>query len=250
MKLVVRPAGIHRTPYQLAQDLGGQTRRWPNRLQLQLDYNRDVILAPVPPGDIRDSSREYEATYYFMTRNKYGQRTTLSGAEIPIPASAITRPGAADLTGEHFVVRPLRHSRGFGYRVTRDRFDFRDGQEYISELYPKRREYRVIFVKGEPVVWLRKKPNEGIGPEAPWGHENSFFQTINDATASPLSRTDAVQRLSQLDAVRGAHLCAADILWAGKQNPDKPYAVLELNFCPALDIDNNRAKVADALRQS
>jgi hypothetical protein len=95
---------------------------------------------------------------------------------------------------------------------------------------------------------MRKKPNEGVDTAAPWGHVNSFFQTINDVPASKLAATDCITRLGAFGPVRGAHIVAADVLYNSKA--DQPYVVLELNFCPALDIDNNRQKVVDYIRRA
>jgi hypothetical protein len=96
------------------------------------------------------------------------------------------------------------------------------------------------------LIVLRKKPNDGVSEAEPWGHVNSRFQTINDVPGSRLAQTDALTRLSQLDVIRGGHIIAADLLYNSRDA--KPWVCLELNFCPALDIDNNRAKVAEAIR--
>lgn len=245
---VARPHSIARTPQQVAADLGFRSRFYPNPdyPNRMFDYNRDFLMAVVNPSHVRNAPEDYGQTYFFATRNKYAQRRYLQAAGIPVPAVADSHEGARTLTGDQFVVRPLRHSRGVGYRVTSSRSDFREGEEYISELYRKRREYRIIFVKGEPLVFLRKKPNEGVDATQPWGHENSFFQTINDVPASRLARTDAVARLSRYSVIRGAHIAAVDILYDDR-NISKPWVALEVNFCPALNIDNNRARVVEYL---
>jgi hypothetical protein len=133
-----------------------------------------------------------------------------------------------------------------GYRVTGDRLDFVVGQEYISELFPKRREYRIIFLFGKPLISLRKKPNEGVTDAEPWGHANSRFQTIIDVPNCRLSGTDVYDRLSAMPAVKAAHIVAADVLYNVKSDPK--YSVLELNFCPGVDIDANRASIVEAIR--
>lgn len=246
---VVRPRGIRGTPATLAMDLGCETRFYPNprRPNRTFDYDRDFFMAPVHPEHTVGAPDAYRDTVSFALRNKYGQRKELQRAGIPVPGVASTTVAAEALSGTEFVVRPLRHSRGLGYRVTGDRRDFRAGQEYISEFYRKKREYRIIFVFGQPLIFLRKKPNEGVDATQPWGHENSRFQTIHDYPTSKLAATDVVERLRSFTVVAGAHVVAADVLWRG--GTEKPYAVLELNFCPALDIDNNRAKVVDCIQR-
>jgi hypothetical protein len=244
---VVRPQAILGTPRALAADLGGNWRSrfypnpaYPSRV---FDYNRDFLMTPVPPANVRNAPPEYIDTFNFATRNKYGQRRLLQAAGIPVPAVADSHDGARSLAGTQFVARPLRHSRGAGYRVTSDRSGFTPGEEYLSEFYPKRREYRIIFVKGEPLIYLRKKPNEGVDASQPWGHVNSRFQTINDVPGSRIGRTDAASRLSGYSVIRGAHIAAVDILYNDRER--QPWVALEVNFCPALDIDNNRARVVE-----
>lgn len=245
--MIVRPKGIYGTPHQVATELGVGTRYYPNpRRKRTFDYNRDFFMVPVAPEHVTGAPPTFAALHNFLTRNKYGQRRLLQEAGIPVPRVASRPEEAEGLTGERFVVRPLRHARGIGYRVTQNRLDFVTGAEYISELYPKRREYRIIFVFGEPLIWLRKKPHEGCDETQPWGHENSTFQTINDVPTCRLSSTDCATRLSQVPAVGTAHIVAADILY--NRDHQQPYTVLELNVCPSLSIDNNRAKVLEAIR--
>lgn len=245
---VVRPRAIRRSPRRLALDLGCQTRRYPNLQPVVFDYRRDFLTVPVYPPSIVNFPPEYLQVMAFARKNKYDQRRSLTDAQIPAPSAAKDYITAATLTGDRFVVRPLRHSRGLGYRVVSDRLDFVERREYISDLYPKRREYRVIFVFGKPLIYMRKKPNEGVQTDAPWGHLNARFQTINDVAGCRLAATDCVPRLSELPVVRAAHIIAADIVFAGSANPSMPYAVLELNFCPGLEIDSNRVKVVEAIR--
>jgi hypothetical protein len=247
---VVRPKGIRGTPHSLAMALGGQTRFYPNpKHSRPFSYRRDFFMTPVAPQHVTDAPAGYGTLYNFLTRNKYGQRKTLESHGIPVPRLAADAEAARTLTGTEFVVRPLRHSRGVGYRVTNDRLDFAPGTEYISELYAKRREYRVIFVFGNPLIWLRKKPGEGVDYTQPWGHHNgSFFQTINDIPRCKLSGNgiDVVPRLVACPVVRAAHIVAADILYSSKA--EHQAVVLELNACPSLYIEANQAKVVEAIR--
>lgn len=243
---VIRPRGIRGTPAKMAGTLQCQTRFYPNtRHPRRYDYLRDFFMTVPHPEHVSNAPATYNDLYHFSSRNKYGQRSILSNF-VPVPRFAATQAEAASLTGTQFVVRPLRHSGGLGYRTTGDRLDFIGGQEYISELFPKRREYRIIFLFGQPVVVLRKKPNEGVDETQPWGHENSTFQTINDVPSCKLSGTDVFTRLSAMPAVQAAHITAADILYNSKSDPK--YAVLELNFCPGIDIENNVNTITEVIR--
>jgi hypothetical protein len=214
------------------------------------DYTQDFFMAPVRPEDVRNAPVGYAELYHFLSRDKYSQRKALAAARLPIPVTVGSHAQARDAfgtrTGGKYVVRPLRHSGGANYRVTEDYLDFRPGEEYLSELYPKKREYRVIFVFGNPLVSLRKKPHGEATEEAPWGHVNSTFQTINDVAGSRLAQTDFYWRLAHCNLVRSAHILALDVLYNQKREND-PYVVLEANTCPGLQIDDNRAKIVEVI---
>lgn len=250
---VVRPRGILGTPRAIVEDLQEkrrfESRFYPNeRRRRQFDYCRDFFMTSVRPQDVVNAPENYNEVYSFWSKNKYGQRRSLIAGGINTPRTAGSLSEAAELdanSGRRFVVRPLRHSRGLGYRTTVNPLDFVPGHEYISELWPKTREYRVIFVFGNPLIWLRKKPNEGVTADLPWGHENSFFQTINDTAGCRLSQTECVQKLSNLTVIKGSHIVAADILYNRKL--EHGYAVLELNNCPSLSIYDNRQKVVQKI---
>ena len=242
---VVRPHIGWETPRALAKMLGCETRYYPNKENpRRFDWKTDFLMTPVHPDLLDNAPPEYKYTHHFGTRNKYGQRKILEEF-VPIPSAANSKERAQSLLGERFVVRPLRHARGADYRVTSDRLDFIPGTEYIQELYPKRREYRVIFVFGKQLIVLRKKPNEGVSFDEPWGL-NATYQTVYDIPACYLSGTDCFSRLPTVPAIKGSHILAADIMY----NPDaeKKWVVLELNFCPALEWAPHREKVVEAIR--
>ena len=225
-RYVVRPKGILGTPKAVARELGFRVRFYPNPAKHRIfDYQRDFFMGPVAPQHVKNAPLGYGTFHDFTTRNKYGQRQALAEAGVPVPqcaSSLAETQGLPFYDGLRFVVRPLRHSGGAGYRFTNNRLDFTPGEEYISEFYPKKREYRVIFVFGKPMIWLRKKPHEGVSNEEPWGHQNSRFQTIIDVDSSPLSSTDCVARLGNTDIVRSAHICAADVLF--NKSHQQPYS--------------------------
>jgi hypothetical protein len=250
MPFVVRPKAIFGTPKKVTRALRTRNIKWklrfyPNPDKTRVfDYNRDFFMLPISPEHVLHAPAEFLNTVNFGKMNKLYQRKELS-KYANVPKVAGSHSEAEGLSGSKFVVRPLRHSGGLGYRVTSDRLSFTPGEEYISELFPKRREYRVIFLFGKPLIILRKKPNEGVTEEAPWGHQNSFFQTVNDWGTCRLQGTDCVSKLQGSPLVRGAHIVAADVLFNSKV--EGQYAVLELNFCPGLDIDNNREKVVEGI---
>jgi hypothetical protein len=251
MPFVVRPKAVFGTPKKITKELREKNPRWklrfypnPQKPDRRFDYRRDFLMFPVSPDHVEGFPEAFVNSVNFAHKNKLHQRKELE-QYVPVPKVSGSHAEAETLQGDQFVVRPLRHFGGMGYRVTSNRLDFSPGTEYISELFPKRREYRVIFLFGKPLIFMRKKPNDNVTEEAPWGHQNSFFQTINDIPGCRLSETDCVPRLSSCPAVSGAHIVAADILY--NKNSEGKYSVLELNFCPGLDIDNNRARVVEGI---
>lgn len=245
---VVRPPGIKGTPFAVAQELGCQTRFYPNEKHPRVfDHSKDFFMTSVHLEDLADTfPPTYLHTECFATRHKFAQRKLLQEAGVPVPWCASSHENATH-PGNHFVVRPLHHSRSQNYRVTNNPLDFIPGVEYISALFLKRREYRVIYVFGKPLIYLRKKPNEGVTYEQPWGHENSVFKTIHDVPGSYIGASDIVGKIGNTQVVQGAHIVAADILFNPECSP--PFVCLELNFCPSLTIDDNRAKVVAVIKE-
>lgn len=234
LRYIIRPGGISKTPRLLADALGLQTRRWPNKQAIIPDEKRDVLLT-WPKGT---------SLYWFASRDKFTQRAniTLQGV-FTVPCCA----GGAipdHVEGQQYVVRPLRHSQGRDYRLTDNPQDYNPRTEYISVCIRKKREYRIIFVSGKPVVMLRKKPVEDASPYEAWNHTTgSFFQTINNWTDSILGQTNCLERLRECKVIQKAHLVGVDIIWDGHH-----YYILEYNFCPALSIETNLQKVVEAIR--
>lgn len=249
IRYVVRYKSVRRSPALLAEALGVQTRRYPGRLMKAPSYNRDLLFVyPRPEELLETGSTTREIVHQlhgFFNCNKYSQRRYLQATGIPIPWTAgnLSETSTAP-SNTSFVVRPLRHSQSQNFRVTTSVQDFSPGQEYISSLFPKTREYRILYVLGKPLIILRKKPNEGVGPEEAWGHVNSHFQTIQDVPNCKLSGTDIFSRLGQCPIVQNAHILGVDVLWNRHG-----YVVLEFNSSPALTIENNISKVAEFIKQ-
>lgn len=243
LRHVLRPEGISGTPKALAQELGVQTRKWPG-FSGTPDFDQDLFLVYPDALAVKAADKPaYGVCRSFFAMDKPHQRLALGAQGIPIPRTFVHKIHVAGAGESAWVVRPLRHSGGEHYRLTTNPLDFNEGSEYIAALFPKKREYRVIFAFGKPIIYLRKKQNEGVSAEEPWGHTNSVFQTINDVPGSRIAQTNCVALLSALPVIRTAHLIAVDILWNNGN-----YVVLEVNTCPGLDIDANRAKVVEAVK--
>lgn len=143
-------------------------------------------------------------------------------------------------SGLRYVVRPLKHYGGLHYRITHNPCDFRPGQEYISELYEKDHEFRIILVRGEPLITMYKRTPNGLDNSQPWNHSNgSRFETVRDLSSSRLQHTDVFERIRASKLLKVFDLCALDILY--KRGGD--YKVCELNLCPAITLPENLEKV-------
>jgi hypothetical protein len=252
MRYVIRPHGIQKTPRLLAKALGAETtRRWPNYLaesgKMKPSWLKDFFLVYPETYCLEEGSTgiqellPYNLVRRFAATTKPEQRRLLRLANLPVPSFAATTHQAKDLPPGKYVVRPLRHSQGRDYRVTDDPKDFREMHEYISTLFPKTHEYRVIFCLGAPIITLLKRVPPDLSPEAPWNHANgSTFVTVTQEENNRLRHTSAVEALAGYAVVKHAHLVAADIML----DADKNYVIAELNFCPALTIPSNLEKVA------
>jgi hypothetical protein len=140
-----------------------------------------------------------------------------------------------------YIVRPLRHTQGRGWRTTDDPTDFIEGQEYIQAVYPKNHEYRVIAVRGEPLITLLKRVPEGFPRSQPWNHTNgSSFVTVTDPYLDRLRHCDIYDRIQSSPLLRSIDLAGIDIMY----RREGEYAVAEVNLCPSLQIPTNLEKVA------
>jgi hypothetical protein len=244
-RFVVRPSSILTTPRLLAEYLGAETRRWPAQTNTKFDLSKDFFMAFPDPERINLSSpgRElYVKQRTFYLAHKAEQRREMMLAGIPVPRTYINKWEAAwaNEPGKKFVVRPMRHREGRNYRITTDASDFVQGNEYVAEVFPKNKEYRVIFVLGEPLVFLYKHLPKPIPADMPWGYDQgAYFLTLREAERSPLARTGVLDRLIKFERVKNANIVAADIMVdtnTGYSTAAPRACVAELNTCPALNV--------------
>lgn len=239
MRFIVKPSKFRQTPLLLKRAIPAQKLvSWPGRYQPALDYHQDLFLAfpqrgryPNPIANVPDS---YDFIASFYTLSKHAQRGVLIQQGLKTPEA---------YASSHFVVRPLHHFGGHDYRVTTDPNDYDPNTQYISPAFEKWREYRVLFVKGSPLVVLRKKPGPTAGVFDAWNHASgSYFQTVLDRTNSPLLQTTFLADAERFCVSRNTHLVAVDVLIDRNLN----YAVTEFNFSPALSIPSNIEVISNA----
>lgn len=141
-----------------------------------------------------------------------------------------------------YIVRPLRHSGGQGWRLTDSPSDFREGREYIQEVYPKDHEYRIIAIRGEPLITLYKRRPEHLSFDQPWNHTNgSSFVTVHNPDNNRLRHTDIYTRIAATDLFKSLDLIGLDIMLSRRNH----YVITELNLCPAITIPDNLQRIKD-----
>ncbi len=245
---IVRPRHIRGTPRRLAELLNTSTKAYPSARNTY-DAEEDIFTIYPDPAQVRNRGSRYDLCYGFFSGNKFQQRQALRGWGAPTPETFRTHEEAAGSRQGQFVVRPFRHSGGSHYRVTDNPRDFIEGSEYISAVFPKTREYRWIFVRGQPAVFLRKKPDEGIqipGVAEPWNHTRGmFFRTVAQPNNSRLPQAAVLAALGQCPVVQAADLIGIDILFNQRDNS---WVVCEINACPGISIEENLSRIADIFR--
>lgn len=216
--------------------LRGQTRHQPS--------------APRPGHPVESWMEAYGLCRQFAAGSKPVQRVHLTRDGFPCPPTATTHGDASNLgrlaadanyPSRSYIVRPLRHRSGQGWRLTEDCSDFIEGQEYIQSVYPKNHEYRVIVVRGVPIITLLKRVPDNTPRSSPWNHScGSVFITVTDPSNDRLRRTDVYERIRESRLFRNLDLVGVDVMY----RRDNQYALSEINLCPALQITSNLEKVA------
>ena len=225
------------TAKRLAVALGVKTRvARPGR---EASWNKDLFL--FYPAATTQFNEGYFSVAGFFQDTKFGQRQALEEYGLPIPAWK-GQPGAT------YVVRPLNHTQGRGFRVTADPDDYIQEREYISVLFPKTHEYRMIFVFGRLACLLTKRGKDGKKPpqNVPWGHQNTNFVTIPYERSNLAVHTDALELLSSNPVIKTAHYVGVDILY---NKETRQWAVCEFNSCPALTIPENIQAVTQIIKE-
>jgi hypothetical protein len=245
-RFVVHPRNINVTPKRIWKALGAQGKKYPNLVVDTWDFEKDFFMVYPKPSEVKSAPVDvYNNLYNFWQATKYSQRRRLETEGVPIIPCAVSYDMAKKLKGSKFVVRPFRHTGGMEYRVVQSPLSFMEGSEYISEFFFKTKEYRIIYVYGKPLVYLRKIVPKELSQDEPWNYANgSHFNTV-DAGNSLLKHTDCMGRLTKSETLRHSHIVGVDVLMDAKNN----YAVCEFNACPALSIETNLEKIVAAIKQ-
>lgn len=237
-RFLLRPASILTTPRKLAEVLNiRKVYRYPSRRELPtFDVERDFILSWPRELSFANATELHTQLCDFYRTDKPSQRFTLAKC-------GVSTPEFFGGTSSRFVVRPLRHYGGNGFRITEDPNDYEKGAEYICPLYAKTHEYRLVYSKGKHLITLLKKVPEGTPVDTPWNHsQGSSFVTLNDWSTCRLRHTSVLEDIAKVEFLSCAHLIGVDVMY---NKNDKTYAVCEVNFCPSLTIESNLERIKD-----
>lgn len=250
IRYILRPPSYGSTPKRLRRYLKAQgVVRIPPREEISVDWNQDFFMAYPPMEMVNNPPQNYLEMRALYVSNKLRQRQWLDqqGFSVPLTYTRLQLPFGRSVGSEaarQFVVRPLRHTQGEGYRTTTNPSDFDPEFEYLSEVFPKRWEYRVIVVKGKPLLTLVKKfLRNPVAAHLPWNHANgSYFVTCRTYTMDRLRWTDIYDVIDASPTLKAMHIVALDVLLGDRRQLGlrrTPYAVCEMNFCPSLNIQAN-----------
>lgn len=238
-RYIIRPHAFLTTPRTLRYALGARRTLCPELSRRTPDWFKDFFL--FYPDRVLNSDPAYDEIKYFQSLHKGTQRLYLSQHAIDTPIDFEPHEGK-------YVVRPHRHHSGIGFRITENAADFNPSSEYISPLFPKRHEYRVIYTRGTRVCTLKKQVSESLRVDQPWNHANgSSFVTVNEESNDRLRHTSVYADLASLYIVKYSHLTGVDVLYS-KVGREPAYAVTEVNFCPAMTIPANVSKLKEIVR--
>jgi hypothetical protein len=240
VRYIVRPMGILSTPKRLKEVLNASRTIRSDSVRLlrsrSVNWENDLYLSyPLIPH--LATCEPYQIVREFYKYDKGQQRSYLR-AFVKTPDSYISN---------QYVVRPRHHRAGHDFVITEyGQTEINPYTHYVSPLFPKVKEYRVIFVKGVPLITLRKVFNSITpDPTLPWNHaQGATFQTINGGhSTSSLRHTSCISDLLNVPVVQHAHLIGVDVMMDAHNN----YAVCEINFCPSISIEANLQTIKETL---
>jgi len=258
-RYILRPPSFGSTPKRLRRWLGARgVVRVPPREDITFDWDQDFFMAYPAPEYVENQPPHYLEMRALYVSDKLRQRQWLDqqGFAVPRTYTRLGTPFGPELqcNDREFVVRPNQHSGGVGYRLTRDRTDFDPQHEYLAEVFPKRWEYRIVLVKGKPIITLLKKTIRSLNFNQPWNHANgSYFVTCHSYNSNRLRWTPIYDVIESASVLKTFDIVALDVLLADRRAlglNHHPYAVCEMNFCPALTIQNNLEALRDHVLHS
>tara|TARA_R110000868_G_scaffold2276_1_gene16909 strand:+ start:1247 stop:2038 length:792 start_codon:yes stop_codon:yes gene_type:complete len=221
----------------------------------------DFFIGYPPVNQVLFENPEQMISYHqimnFFSSDKKAQRKELARLGMPVPETV--EGDTADYPeGTMFIRRPRRHSAGVNYKVltaTEVEEEYEDYRNYYyySVAYKKKHEYRIIILKGKPIYSLIKKVPEGTNPHQPWNHaQGARFQTVrlmenNRLRNIPIGGyANIFEFMRETPFFLSLDFGGLDIM-LNKNAEEQPMQVLELNFCPSMDIPENQVNFTQSL---
>lgn len=233
------PRGLKRVmniPFLSSPRTRAGKRPWPSTEGKFIMCYRPEYFQHVPPEFLTI------AEYYRL--NKGLQRRYLKESGLCTPESY---PHNLELYGG--VSRPMRHRSGQDYAKV-SVAEYHEGiyeGRYFAPIFPKKHEYRVIYVKGTKALVLYKRNSHNIAFDEPWNHDNgTSFVTVRNPDNDRLRHTSFYQDVMNHPIITKADIIGVDIMIDGHRN----YAVLETNFNPQIEIEENLLTVKSILEST
>lgn len=210
-----------------------------------VDYRRSCFVYYPRRRFVTNRPDTYRNLRSFFIKDKHSQRERLSNwFNVPIDA------------GYPKILRPLRHKGAEQYFVIANEEELREVLQYIEfeyytqTVFPKKKEYRVIYIYGEPLICLLKKnldETEELDPALPWNGTNTYFTTININTCN-LTRTSFFEDARRFFQELPFDVVAFDVGWR-INNRIREYKLFEVNFAPGLAIEDNIELIAQKVAE-
>lgn len=243
MRYLVRPRKLRRTPFRLRDALGFQrSYAYPNMRDVPVfSWESDFLIAVPSYQHVRYAPDAFNELRRVYVADKWKQRLWLTENGLPTPLDA-DQP-EDDIV---YVRRPLRHRSGIEFECIPSESVIpmqeliahnNTADNYLSPLFRRTHEYRIILHKGKTVWTILKRQPEHLTQTQAWnGANGSYFVTVRNPDNNRLRHTDIYERLENNPVLASAHLLGVDVLL---NHPENKYAISEINFCPSIEIDSN-----------
>jgi len=169
-----------------------------------------------------------------------GTRTLTFGASLAVREPSDGSMGAIGSTAPTHIARPFRHTGGQEYHLRSNATDYDPQREYIQEIYPKKHEYRIIAIRGVPLITLYKRRPDHLSYTDAWNHTNgSTFVTVTNPDNDRLRHTNVYDLVRNCDLFKVIDLAGIDIMLARQGQ----YVITEVNLCPAVTLPDNLERI-------
>ncbi len=248
-RFIVRPSGITLTPNALKTALAAQEVITATKPGIEYDPDQDFFFAYPDSSRLKRGAYQGQLASYhqltsFFCSSKLAQRRKMHEAGISVPRT-LGIHFTELCSDKSYVWRPSSHRAGEGFTIVSTDTSCPAGG-YLSELFQRTHEYRVIYVLGKRLCTLMKTIPATLTQEQPWTFEaGCTFQDIGDTwTTHRLHSRGCYTALDAFYVAQLAHICAFDVMVNATS-----YAVSECNFAPSLKLPGRIQKVVNRIRE-